>query len=185
MEKNHGMDSGHGNCSVRTINTTGVHEELTLRRRWSVRKFASDADFQADRSYETCEIEGNMFLNEGINELFTLLCSASSGTRFNNANAYIGVGDSSTAEAATQTALQASTNKLYKAMDSGYPTYGSNQQAVWRATFTGTEANFAWNELTVSNGNSDSSVNLNRRVSAQGTKASGQTWQVTLTISIS
>jgi len=37
----------------------------------------------------------------------------------------------------------------------------------------------------VANGNSDSAVNLNRKVSSQGTKISGQIWELTLEITLS
>lgn len=127
------------------------------------------------------EFHHNLALNEGINLLTSLLCGGS-GTPFNNANAYIGVGDSSAVESASQVGLQAATNKLYVAMDGSYPTFGTSQLAIWRSTFGSTQANFAWNEFTVANGNSGSAVNLNRKVSAQGTKISGQTWQCTITI---
>jgi hypothetical protein len=129
--------------------------------------------------------KGNLLLNEGINELWTILCTASSGTKFDNTNAYLGVGDDTTSESASQTGLQASTNKLYKAMDSGFPTSGTSQLATWRSTFGASDANFNWNEFTVANGNSDASVNLNRKVSNQGTKVSGQQWQLSLQITLS
>lgn len=129
--------------------------------------------------------KGNLLLNEGINELWTIVASASSGTKFDNSNAYLGVGDDTTTESASQTGLQALSNKLYKAMDTGYPTYGTSQQATWRSTFGSAEANFNWREFTVANGNSDSADNLNRKVSDQGTKASGQTWELSLTITLS
>jgi hypothetical protein len=128
-------------------------------------------------------IPGNILLNEGINLLWTLACGGS-GTPWNSANAYIGVGDGSTAESATQTGLQG-TNKQYKAMDSGYPQYGSNQQAKWQSTFGSADANFTWNEITVANGSSDTATNLNRKVQSLGTKASGTTWVAQLTITIS
>ena len=126
---------------------------------------------------------GNVMLNEGINELWTLVCS-SSGTLFDNSNAYLGVGDGTTAEDATQTGL-VGTNKLYKAMDASYPTYGTSQKATWRATFEGSDANFDWQEFTVANGSDDSAKNLNRKVSDQGTKTSGQQWQLSLEITLS
>jgi hypothetical protein len=151
---------------------------------WKIRKFENEVAHLADKPFDVVEIDGNIMLNEGINELWTLVCS-SSGTKFDNSNAYLGVGDSSTAENATQTGLQAAVNKLYKAMDGGYPTYGTSQKATWRSTFAGGEANFGWNEFTVANGNSDSAVNLNRKVSAQGTKVSGQVWELTLEITLS
>jgi hypothetical protein len=128
-------------------------------------------------------VPGNILLNEGINLLWTLACGGS-GTPWNAANAYIGVGDGTTAEAATQTGLQG-TNKAYKAMDAGYPTYGSNQQAKWQSTYGTADANFTWNEITVANGSDDTAVNLNRKVQSLGTKASGTTWIAQLTITIS
>jgi len=128
-------------------------------------------------------ILGNLLLNEGINALWTLAAGGSE-TAYNNANAELVVGDSSSAEAATQTDLQAATNKLFKAMDTGYPTYGTAQKITFRSSFAGGDANYAWNEFSVRNGNT-ANKNLNRKVSAQGTKTSGQTWQLTLEITLS
>lgn len=129
--------------------------------------------------------KGNLLLNEGINELWTIVGSASSGTKFDNSNAYLGVGDSATAEDASQTGLQAATNKLYKAMDTSYPTYGTSQKITFRSTYGSSDANYDWREFTAANGNSDSAKNLNRKVSSQGTKAVGQTWELTLAITLS
>lgn len=132
--------------------------------------------------YETLQVERNGLLDEGINALWTLVCGGSE-TAFNAANARIGVGDSSTAFAATQTDLQASTNKLYKAMDSSYPTYGTSQKVTFKASFATNEANFAWNEWSVDNG-ATAAKNLNRKVESLGTKSSG-TWSLTVEISLS
>jgi len=126
---------------------------------------------------------GNLFLNEGINELWTLGMSTG-GTKFDNTNAYIGAGDSNTAADPAQTGLQASTNKLYKAMDATYPQGPSAQKVTWRSTFGASEANFAWNEITVANGNSDSAKNLNRKVQVMGTKASPAVWIPSLELTI-
>ncbi len=164
-----------------------LNDYFRYQTRWSITKYADDAAYKRGEAYEEVPIEGNMLLNEGINAMLTLLAGGTE-TAYNNANARIGVGDQTAAEAATQTGLNpgavAGANELYKAMDAGYPTFGTNQQIVFRSTFTGTEANFAWNEFTVDNG-ATPTKNLNRKVSAQGTKASGQTWQITLTITIS
>jgi hypothetical protein len=158
------------------------------RVEWGIRKFASDADFKAGKVMEEVAFEGNIMLNEGINELWTLVCSGS-GTKFDNGNAYLGVGDDSTAEGATQTGLNPSgasgLSQLYKAMDVSYPTYGTLQKATWRATFAAGDANFAWQEFTVANGSSGASKNLNRKVSNQGTKTAGQVWELTLQITLS
>lgn len=121
--------------------------------------------------------EGNVGLNEGLALLLDLLIGAG-GTTFNNANANIGVGDSSTAENPTQTGLLG-TNKLYKAMDATYP-QRTSQTVEWRSTFGTSDANFAWQEYTVANGNSDVAINLNRKVASKGTKVSGETWTLSL-----
>lgn len=103
-------------------------------------------------------------------------------TEFNNTNAYIGVGDSSTAFAAAQTDLQASTNKLRKAMDATYPSRSTNV-LTFRSTFATSDANFAWQEWGVFNGSSGGTM-LNRKVESLGTKTSAQSWQMTVTITV-
>ena len=129
-------------------------------------------------------LSGNLLLNEGINEL-TSLIGGTGGVQWDNTNAYLGVGDSSTAAAASQTGLQAVTNKVYVAMEAGFPTYGTSQQIAWKASYGSAVANWNWLEYTVANGNSDSDDNLNRKVEDEGTKTAGQTWELTLTITFS
>lgn len=138
---------------------------------------AGDPNHQPDEEHVFRE---NVFLNEGIGELWDLAITTGA-VKFDNTNAYLGVGDDNTAESAAHTGLQATTNKLYKGMEATYPSR-SGQTVTWRAVYTSAEANFAWNEFTVANGNSDSADNLNRKVSAQGTKTSGQTWTLDLDI---
>lgn len=127
-------------------------------------------------------IEGNLLLNEGIQELWDLGIAAGGTTAYNNANADIGVGDSTTAAAATQTDLQAATNKLFKAMVATYP-IRTNQTVDFRSDFTSAEANFAWQEWSVRNGTTRNK-NLNRKVESLGTKATG-TWTLTASLTIS
>jgi hypothetical protein len=161
-----------------------MKDTIQYKTEWTVRKYANDEAFQRNESFEEAIVEGNLLLNEGIAELWDLACGLGSPTAFSNANAYLGVGDSSTAESAAHTGLQASSNKAYVGMESGYPSR-SGQTVTWRAVFGSAVANFAWNEFTVANGNSDSADNLNRKVSSQGTKASGQTWTLDLAITFS
>lgn len=103
-------------------------------------------------------------------------------TAFNNANSYLGVGDSVTAFAATQTDLQAATNKLRKAMEATYPTLSTNV-LTFRSLFATTEANFAWAEWGVFNAATAGTM-MSRKVEALGTKTSAQSWQLTATITI-
>jgi hypothetical protein len=133
---------------------------------------------------EVDEWSGNLGLNEGINLMTSLLCGGA-GTVFSNANAYIGVGDSTTAVAATQTGLQAATNKAWSAMEATYPTFGTNQQVVFNAIFGSGEANFAWNEFTTGNSATGAGVDLLRSVASKGTKVAGEEWEVTITVTFS
>ena len=101
-------------------------------------------------------------------------------TPFNNANSYIGVGDSTTAHAAGQTDLVAATNKLRKAMDATYPS-GAANVITFRSTFGTGDANFAWQEWGVFNAAAAGTM-LNRKVESLGTKTNTQTWQFTVTL---
>jgi hypothetical protein len=145
------------------------------------------------RPEEILVVDGNLLLNEGIARLLDLLIGAG-GTAYNNANAFIGVGDTSTSEAATQTELQATqnaANRFYKAMNATFPSR-TNQTVDWQSDFTSGEANFAWNEWTVSAGATTASgsgflvgtTNLNRKVASLGTKTTG-TWTLTGEVTIS
>lgn len=126
-------------------------------------------------------IEGNLLLNSGIDELWDIVTGASANV-FDSTYAQIGVGDDgTTAASASQTDLQGASTD-YNAMDSSYPT--STTQAVnFRATYGSAEANFHWNEFVVKQ--STSSICLNRKVSDKGTKASGESWTITVTITLS
>lgn len=132
------------------------------------------------KPYEVIDGEGNLLLNSGIDEMWDLIVG-DSANHFSNANSQIGVGDSSTAASASQTDLQASTNKTYKGMDSGYPT-STSQKATFQASFGDSDANYAWNEWVVKQ--SASGKCLNRKVESLGTKTSG-TWTLQVSITLS
>ena len=103
-------------------------------------------------------------------------------TEFNNANAYLGVGDSTTAFAKAQTDLQAASNKLRKAMNATYPTRATNV-VTFQSTFGTGEANFAWQEWGVFNASSAGDM-LSRKVESLGTKTSAQSWQLEVDITV-
>ena len=98
-------------------------------------------------------------------------------TFFDNSNAYIGVGDSTDAFDATETDLQASSNKVRKAMEASYP-QRDGAELTFRSLFGTSDANFDWEEWGVFNA-STSGVMLNRKVENLGTKADTQSWQIT------
>lgn len=130
--------------------------------------------------YEVREGEGNCLLNSGIDEIWDLVTGAGAN-HFDNSNAQVGVGDSDTEAAATQTDLQAATNKTYKGMEASYPT-STSQKATFKASFGESDANYNWNEWVIKQ--STSAKCLNRKVESLGTK-SGGTWTLEVYITLS
>lgn len=170
------VDSDHGNWSTA----------------WKVEKFQTD-DTTVE-PYEVVEGEGNILTYGGMSNMFQSLIGNGTGTGaqaltfFNNGNAYIGVGDSSTAAAATQTDLQASSNKFRQPMDSTYPqhtdaTTSGAAVITFKVTVGSSDANFVWAEWAIFNASTGGRM-LNRKVAAMGTKATGS-WVLTVTITLS
>jgi hypothetical protein len=196
-------DHGTGKDEVSMIGAPSIFERGIETAQWIIERWASEEDKKNDVKYSKEEClklfgideqvsvinaemipgHGNILVNAGINAMWTLI-AGTGATKFDNTNAYLGVGDSNTAAAAGQTDLQAASNKLRVAMNGGYPTYGTSQVAVWQSDFTSAQANYAWEEFAVFNASSGGTM-LNRKTSAQGTKTSGQTWRLTLTITLS
>ena len=142
----------------------------------TVEKFDADGVL-----YERRVIPGNILVTSGLQLLEDLLIGAG-GTVFSNANARIGVGDSSTAAAIGQTDLQAATNKFRRVMEATFPRR-SGTTVSWKSSFATGEANFAWNEWAVFNAASAGTM-LNRKVESLGTKSSG-VWTLEVAITIS
>ena len=109
-----------------------------------------------------------MGMTNAIRDYWAQVTIGESVTAFSNANAYIGVGDSATAFAATQTDLQASTNKLRKAMEATYPQRSGNV-LTFRSLFGTSDANWAWEEWGVFNASSGG-VMMQRKVESLGTR---------------
>lgn len=101
---------------------------------------------------------------------------------FDNDNAHLGVGDSTTAFAAAQTDLQAASNAFRKAMDETFPKRDGNV-LTFRSTFLTDDANFAWHEWGIFNAPSGGTM-LNRKVQGLGTKANDTSWRLTATITV-
>ena len=165
--------------------------------KWRVEKFfdTDEHEIAGKIPDEVFEDEGNLLMNGGVSCLWEALLGNGTGTAaqtltyFNNGNAYIGVGDSSTAAAATQTDLQAASNTTRQGMASTYPQHtdgiiSGSQTITFQAVFGSGSANYTWAEWGIFNGSSGGRM-LNRAVSAMGTKASGSTWTITATITIS
>lgn len=161
-----------------------IKEKIEHHSLWTIRRWNTEAEWKkGSKPYKTTQFKGNVLVNTGINELWELVCAATA-TRFDNTNAYLGTGTSSTAEQATDTDL-IGTN-LFIVMDGSYPTYGTSQLAVWRSTFGSAQANQAWEEFGVANGvdPGGADILLNRKTSSEGTKTAGQVWELTLQITL-
>lgn len=184
-----------------------MNEGVRLKTKWKIDKFKDPdgtianelrkgKDIQEiiekypERFVGSEKVEGNVALREGLYLLTGIISGIdTTSAKWDSSNAYIGVGDSSTAENASQTGLLG-TNKAYAPMDAGYPRRATSandaeQFVEWRATFGADEANFSWQEFTVVNASSDAGVNLNRKVENKGTKVSGETWTITLRVTFS
>lgn len=141
------------------------------------------------RPYEVVVDHHNLLVNAGIQRLEDLLIGAG-GQAYDSTHSRIGVGDDTTAAAATQTDLQAgagSTHRQFKLNST--PPARSSQTITIIATFASGEGNFAWQEWCVDVGTADGTTivtpMLNRKVASLGTKVSGNVWTFTITLVIS
>jgi len=157
-----------------------VREKGNWLTRWKIEKYLNEEDYKNNKPYQIDEFEGNLLLDEGINEIWQLVTGLG-GTAYSNANAQLGVGNSSVATASTQTDLQGAST-AWVGMDSGYPSVSGNV-VTFKATFDGNTGNFAWEEFSVRNG-ATANKNLNRRVISKGTKSAGEVWTLTLEIEL-
>ncbi|HXS93171.1 MAG TPA: phage tail protein [Candidatus Limnocylindrales bacterium] len=93
--------------------------------------------------------------------------------------AFIGVGDGTAAFSNTQTDLQG-TNKYRQAVDAGFPQVSGNT-VTYQATFPASVANYAWNEWGVFTAGG---TMISRKVETVGTKPNNQSWQFTVTLTV-
>lgn len=183
-------DSGHG-YTVWTIDRWDAEATAWVRQRLGGRQ-PEALDFDALRvaPYFTSAIEGNLITNAGWTRLMNLLTNQGATQALDATHARIGAGNGSTAEAYTDTDLSAaagSANRWFQLV-SGAGTLGTRTLA-FSATFGTSDGNFAWGEFGIdfgtASGNTVTAPLFNRKVSSQGTKASGQTWTATATITFS
>jgi hypothetical protein len=141
--------------------------------------------------YGVSEVLGNLITNGGWTRLMNLLTNQGATQALDATHTRIGVGNSSTAEAYTDTDLIASagsSNRWFQPV-TGAGTLGTRTLA-FSATFGTSDGNFVWNEFgldvtsgTAAAGNTVGALLFNRKAGiAQGTKASGQTWTATATL---
>lgn len=143
---------------------------------------------QSGRLYDIIYSDGNMLMYGGAAALFNrLTSSAPSVGPYDASNAFLGVGNGTTAVSPTQTDLQGA-SKVRVAMDASYPqlsdgTGSLNNFVVFKSTYTALVAIHAWSEWGLFNAAAAGRM-LNRRVQSFGTKPSGQVWTLTVTLSL-
>lgn len=159
------------------------HEAIQWRAHATVHKYrAGEAE-----PYAVEEHPGNLLMYGGASLLWERLIGTSV-TAFNNANAYLAVGNSSFAATPTQGDMQGTAHR--EAMDATYPihTSGATQadaSIVFKSTYEDGDAEFAWQEWGLFNHVSDQTNNmLNRKVFSGGTKAPGDVWSLTVTLTL-
>lgn len=184
------------------------HDEVKWHAKWQVQKFdntdleAAGIDVEepdwasiekalAEGKFaptETIDREGNLLVYGGASALWDLLIGAGTVAAFTNAVAHIGVGNSATAAAATQTDLVGA-SKDRQPMEATYPQHtdgtgaSTNADIVFRSVWGTAEGNFAWEEWGVFNAAAAGRM-LNRKVESLGTKTSAATWTLTVTLTL-
>jgi hypothetical protein len=181
-----------------------MREPLVWRNRFRVEKFHADTALEivafSIQPYEIIEDEGNLLMYGGAATVWDLVLGGEFGAGanaapFNNANSFLGVGNSSTAEDATTNDLIGA-SKLREIMDATYPlnpgtawTSGAsadpvNATVVFKSSYESADANFEWLEFGLFNDASAGQM-LFRRVYSFGTKASGDVWTLQSTLGLS
>lgn len=152
-----------------------IGENFKLSRVWTIEKYEArfdprrGCDIVAARPFEVFSF-ANLATNTGIALMLDLLIGAG-GTTFANANAYVGIGDSTTAVSASHTDLQAASNKLRVACDATYPSR-SSQTVTAQSTFSTSQANYQWNEIAWFNASSSGTMFGRALISSPFTKTS-------------
>jgi len=183
-----------------------VIDEGTGTTHWRIRRYSAEQtvfaasvlgqepteeDFQSlgIDPYDESEVDGNLVTTAGWGRL-TALANAGTGNLVASTTARVGAGDGAGTAAAGDTDLSAAAGSTHRWFQTCTVTNPSSTTLVFVASFGTADGNFAWNEFgidigtaTVTSGNTVNAVLLNHKTSiAQGTKASGQTWTATATL---
>lgn len=139
------------------------------------------------RPYEEVVSGCNLITTAGWQRALNLIFGIQTTGAYGSATMRIGVGTGTTSAAVGNTDLAAATGPTGRFFNlatgnASFSAGTATQRATIAATFGTGDANFAWAEWGIDQGTSGSgtgaatAVLLNRAVSAQGTKTSGQTW---------
>lgn len=208
-----GNDFGHATDGISVSVRSALEESGIGTTRWTVQRWDEEQTAWAERQvrllnlavpvddglfrylgiapYSVTEVVGNLITNAGWTRMMNLFTNQGATQAFDATHCRIGVGNSNTAEAYTDTDLGAaagSANRWFQLV-SGAGTLGTRTLS-FSATFGTSDGNFAWNEFGLdqgtASGNTVTAILFNHKAGiAQGTKASGQTWTATATLTFS
>jgi hypothetical protein len=147
--------------------------------------------------FDTSEVLGNLITNVGWGRI-ARLAIGTAVTAFTTATTRIGVGTGTVVASGNDTSLggTGAAGCFYKLVSGagtatdGTGTSGTGSATLaFAATFGTGDANMVWAEFGVDQGTADGTAVvaplLNHKISAQGTKVSGQTWTATVTFQFS
>jgi hypothetical protein len=138
--------------------------------------------------YSVTSTKGNLITNLGYARIGNLFTNQGATQAFDATHGRIGAGNGVTAVTYADTDLSAaagSTNRWFQLI-SGAWTIGATRTWTVAATFGTADGNFTWSEFGIDQGTASSNAVVailwNHALSSQGTKASGQIWTATATI---
>ena len=172
----------------------GAQAPLSESPKWHahlrIDKYADDDAYARGETYEVTECDGNIVVTAGWTRITTLL-NAGTGNLISSSTARVGAGNGSTAVVIGDTDLSAAAGSANRWFQNATVSVPSAPVLQFVAVFGTADGNFSWNEWCIDIGASNTSGNtvnatlLNRKVASNGTKASGQTWTATATITFS
>jgi len=153
--------------------------EIKIQKLWKPKWVITKVDDLTGQTIEKLVICDNVILYQGLQAVWKLLANVGPAFSpiYNEANAEIIAGTSSASSGdQAQTGLLGTT--FSKAVEATYPqtSGGNNENLVYRTIFITGEAEFAWNEIGLTNG----VTVFNRLVQSLGSKIANQTWTVDL-----
>ena len=182
-----------------------ANDRVGITTDWTVRRYSEqdsswafsvlgrepqEEDFQklGIKPYLETVVKGNLATTAGLTRILTLI-NAGGGNAMTSTTVRVGAGDGAGSAAVGDTDLSAAAGSTHRWFQTcTVSVSGAVLTAV--ATFASADGNFPWNEFgldigtaTVTSGNTVNAVLFNHKTSiAQGTKASGQVWTATATI---
>lgn len=154
---------------------------FVLEGRARVEKYEVVDGVVAAEPYEVLDSEPNLFLTEGVTNLWEL-ATGQGGTTWADGNARLAVGSDLTPATVGETTLRAETGRVLVDPTGGVVISGN--AVTYTGTFGTGAANSVWGEVGVTTAGTGG-IFLNRLVQNFGEKTSSAQWILQLTLSIS